>query len=263
VNAYGPKPDPNCPYPKKDIKIEAIITCVNYSDILAHTLPLNYRQFDRTVVVTSPEDKGTQRVVDYYTGAEKCVTDAFRSHWGEFRKGSAINEGLKKLDKDGWILHLDADIILPPNFRDVLERADLDTSMIYGVDRAEFKSYEDWQRFYGSPEPHTQGNGFFIHTHHHGQQLGTRVAFQHFGGYIPIGFFQLWHADSKHFVYPSGHTDAGREDSVFPTHWPRSKRALIPEIVVYHLESESAEMGINWKGRKSKPFAIEDKRLSR
>jgi hypothetical protein len=254
MNSYAFSYSPKTTRTPRKIKIESVITCVNYADILAHTLPLNYRQFDKTVVVTAPEDKATQKVVDYYTGVQSCKTDAFRSRWGEFCKGAGINAGLDALDKDAWILHLDADIILPPNFREVLENADLDTTMIYGADRAEFKSYADWQAFYGSPEPHTQGNGFFIHITHHGQQLGTRIAFQHFGGYVPIGFFQLWHADSKILRYPQGHTDAGREDSVFPTQWPRSKRALIPEIVVYHLESEAAEMGINWHGRKSKPF---------
>ena len=241
--------------PATPIKIEAVVTCVGCADILAHTLPLNFRQFDRMVVVTAPEDKATQKVCDYY-GVPVFLTDAFQSRWGQFCKGAGINEGLARLDKDAWILHLDADIILPPNFRSVIENADLDTTMIYGCDRAEFKSFADWQRFHQAPEPNTQGAGFFIHISNHGQQLGTRVAFQHHGGYIPIGFFQLWHADSKILKYIEGHTDAGREDSNFPTQWPRKKRGFIPEVVVYHLESESAEMGINWKGRKSKPFGI-------
>lgn len=246
-------PQPSTP-PKK-VKIECVVTCVGYADFLAHTLPLNLRHFDKIVVVTSASDKQTQKVCDYY-GVQVWLTDAFNERWGQFCKGAGINQGLDRLDRDAWILHLDADIVLPPNFRQVMENADLDTSMIYGVDRAEFKTFEDWQRFYGSPEPHTQGAGFFLHIEHHGQHLGTRVAFQHHGGYVPIGFFQLWHADSGIITYPEGHTDAGREDSHFPTQWPRKKRALIPEIVVYHLESESEQMGVNWKGRKTKAFGV-------
>ena len=76
-------------------------------------------------------------------------------------------------------------------------------------------------------------------------------------GYIPIGFFQLWHADSEILNYPEGHTDAGREDSHFATLWPRHKRQLLPEIIAYHLESESAPMAVNWKGRATKPFSID------
>lgn len=240
---------------RRPLKIECVITCVNYADILAHTLAHNYSKFDKLIVVSSPEDKKTPKVCDYY-GVEYHLTDAFQSRWGHFCKGAAINEGLAKLSKDAWILLLDADIILPSNFRQVLDRASLDTSMIYGCDRAEFRSFEDWQRFYQAPEPHTQGSGFLIHITHHGQQLGTRVAYQEHGGYVPIGFFQLWHGDSRILKYPEGHTDAGREDSRFPTRWPRSKRGFIPEIVVYHLESEAAQMGVNWKGRQTKPFGI-------
>ena len=39
--------------------------------------------------------------------------------------------------------------------------------------------------------------------------------------------------------------------------WPRNKRAFIPEIVCYHLESEKANMGANWNGRATKQFAPE------
>jgi hypothetical protein len=254
---YGNCPAPTTPpaAPCK-VKIECLVTCVGYADFLAVTLPINMNHFDKIVVVTAPHDKDTQRVCDYY-GVQVWLTDAFQSQWaGRFCKGAGINQGLNRLDKDAWILHLDADIALPPNFRKVIEAADLDPTMIYGVDRAEFKSFEDWQRFIGAPEPNTQGGGFFCHITHHGQLLGTRVAFQHHGGYVPIGFFQLWHADSGITKYPEGHTDAGREDSHFPTLWPRRKRALIPEFVVYHLESESAQMAVNWKGRKTKPFGI-------
>ena len=248
-----PSPEP-IPFPPP-FKIEAVTTCVNHSDFLAYTLPVNRQHFDRLIVCTSPEDKATQRVCDYY-GVRYHATDAFASRWEQFRKGAAINEGLGLLERDCWLLHLDADIVLPPNFREVLVKADLDTTMIYGADRVEFKSFAEWQRFIGSPEPHTQGNGFFIHIEHTGQRFGTRVAFQHHGGYIPIGYFQLWHADSGVSKYPEGHSDAGREDSHFPTLWPRKKRALIPEVIVYHLESEPAPMATNWQKRVTKPFGL-------
>lgn len=244
------------PAPSTKLKLEGVTVCVNYADILAHTLPLNKTHFDRLIVVTAPEDEATQRVCEYW-GVECILTDAFRSRWkGEFCKGSGINAGLDALDKDAWILHFDADVVLPPNFRQVLQRADLDPAMIYGCDRAEFKSFSDWEKFYRAPEPHTQGMGFILHIEHHGQRFGARVAFPHEGGFIPIGFFQLWHAESGVLRYPAGHTDAGREDSHFAAQWPRRKRGFLPEIVVYHLESEAAPMGANWQGRKTKPFGL-------
>jgi hypothetical protein len=236
--------------------IEAVVTCVGCADILAYTLPHNYHMFDDYVVVTAPEDKATRKVCDYY-GVKCVLTDKFRTRWEEFCKGSGINEGLRKLSKRGWVAHMDADIILPPHFRKQLKAALLDQQMIYGIDRAEFKSYEDHQRFIGKPEP--QRAGPFIHTTHtlpHAN-LGTRVAFEKFSGYVPIGFFQLWHPGvSGVSLYPEGHTTAAREDTLFPALWPRAKRGFIPEIIAHHLESQQAEMGVNWQGRKTKPFGI-------
>jgi len=237
-------------------KIEAITTCVGFSDILAHTLPMNKNHFDRILVLTAPEDRDTQLVCDYW-GVTYHPTDLFETRWNNFKKGAAINRGLKELDKDAWIVHIDSDIALQPNFRQVIKTADLDTSMIYGIDRVDVPSWADWQKFIGKPEPHTQGMGFIVHIEHTGFKFGARVAFPHQGGYIPIGYFQMWHADSGIMKYPEGHTDAGREDSHFATLWPRKKRALIPEMIAYHLESEHAPMAENWKGRKTKPFSID------
>jgi hypothetical protein len=238
------------------MKIECVTTCAGYGDILAHTLPRNMIQFDSILVVTSPEDKQTQRVCDYYR-VPYHATDCLGTRWGQFSKGLGINEGLAKLDRDAWICHMDSDIVLPPNARQALHCANLATDTIYGVDRVECKSYLDWHRFIDNPEPVVGGNGFFIHTTHAPFPIGTRVKFDQDGGYIPIGFFQLWHADSNVLKYPEGHTDAGREDSHFAAQWPRTKRQLLPEIIAYHLESEDAPMSVNWKGRTTKPFSID------
>jgi len=256
-NGYDKDGDPCIPVKRtrNEMKIECVTTCVGYGDILAHTLPRNKSLFESILVVTAPEDKQTQKVCDYYR-VPYLATDSFGTRWGQFCKGTAINEGLARLKKDAWICHLDSDIVLPPNFREALGHANLATHSLYGVDRVECKSYLDWMRFLDNPEPVVAGNGYFIHTTHSPFQIATRVKMDSKGGYLPIGFFQLWHADSKILKYPEGHSDAGREDSHFATLWPRDKRQLLPEIIVYHLESEAAEMGINWKGRKSKPFTI-------
>ncbi len=101
----------------------------------------------------------------------------------------------------------------------------------------------------------------FIHTTHtEGRAgIGTRLALDHNGGWLPIGFFQLWHAQSGITRYPEGHTNAAREDTLFPAQWSRSKRALIPEILAYHLESENAVMGTNWQKRTTQPFRLDKK----
>ena len=76
---------------------------------------------------------------------------------------------------------------------------------------------------------------------------------------MPIGFFQLWNPfGSGVDRYPEGHTDAGREDTLFAGLWPRSKRAMIPEIVGYHLESDDATNAANWGGRKTSAFSYKN-----
>jgi hypothetical protein len=235
--------------------IEAVVTCVGYGDILAHTLPMNKGLFDRLLVITAPEDKRTQRVCDYWR-VPYLATDCFESRWSQFFKGKGINEGIGKLQKCDWLVQMDADIALPPNTREALERMKLNPAFIYGLDRVECRSYLDWARFLDEPEPNIAGNGFFIHTTHSPFQWATRVKFDHEGGYLPIGFFQLWHS-SVRTEYIEGHCDAGREDSHFAIQWPRDQRHLLPEIIAYHLESEAGEMTVNWKGRKTKPFTID------
>ncbi len=235
------------------MKIEAVLTCVDHADFLAHTLPHNRSHFDRLVVVTAPEDRATRRICEAW-GVECKPTDTFLSRWGGvFLKGAGVNEGLRLLDRDAWMVHLDADVILPPHFRGAIEAADLDTSMIYGVDRQLFRSYADWMRFFERPTPQIEED-LLIHPSNSGQPLGARVYHPEFGGWFPIGFFQMWHSDSGIRQYRADQKSAVRDDSNFACQWPRKKRALIPEIIAYHLESEPAEMGTNWQGRKTKPF---------
>lgn len=235
-------------------KLEGLTTSVDNADFLSYTLPMNLMHFDKFVVVTAPEDKATQQVCAAWD--VQCIqTDAFETRWGKFQKGKGINVGLRELDKDAWILHLDADIALPPRTRTILQTANLDTTMIYGVDRAMCPNFAEWQRFYGKMKPQHAKNIFVDTTHSF--PLGTRVYFPNRGGYIPIGFFQLWHADSGNLAYPEGHATAAREDVLFPAQWDRSKRGFIPELIVYHLESEWAAMATNWEGRVTRPFHVD------
>lgn len=233
-------------------KIECVVVSDKYSDFLRHTLPANKFIFDKIVVVTSYEDKATQRMCEFHH-VECIKTDALETRKGIFRKGMGINVGLKALSKADWVVHMDADILLPPQTRILLERADLDKRMIYGIDRFNvrgFKAYNEWQE---APILQHETDSY-IHMSNV-FPLGTRVMQPHGHGYVPIGFFQMWNPKvSGISEYPEGHTDAGREDTLFPMQWKRSERALIPEIVGYHLESDDASNAANWSGRTTAPF---------
>jgi hypothetical protein len=238
--------------PVKNFYIEAVIVCREYDDFLRSTLPHNKQLFDRVVVVTSPEDKKTQKLCEFYH--VECVqTDALGTKQKKFCKGAGVNEGLARLSKKGWVLHLDADIWLPPQTRILLEQAQLDEKMIYGIDRFNVRGYSKWEKFLKRPVLQHEC-GSYIHLDN-SFPVGTRVMQSHMHGYVPIGFFQLWcPAVSGINKYIEGHADAGKEDILFSWQWPRASRGFIPEIVAYHLESEDSGFGKNWAGRKTSQF---------
>src|ERR1700722_16164071 len=103
----------------EDLVLQAVIVCVNYSDFLKHTLPNNIHHFDRIVVVTDEGDTKTQSLCRSLSAP--CVrTDEFYVGEDRFNKGRGINLGLAHLMPGTWILQLDADVVLPPQFRRML-----------------------------------------------------------------------------------------------------------------------------------------------
>jgi hypothetical protein len=246
-------PPINPPVPCKEFKMEAVIVCDKYHDFLRETLPHNKTLFDRVVVVTSYEDKETQRVCEFYH--VKCVkTDVLQTRHGEFHKAKGINEGLKELEMTGWVAHLDADMWLPVLTREILKRANLDITMVYGIDRFVVKGMKEWIKFKQDIRLQHEAETYI---HMDAFPLGTRVM-QGLGGYAPIGFFQYWNPiGSNVFDYPAEHGTAARTDVRFAQLWPRAKRGFIPEIIGYHLESVDAHMAANWSGRTTKSFTLD------
>lgn len=232
------------------MKIEAVITCVNYSDFLEHTLPDNLQHLDRLVVVTHPSDKGTQRLCSKY-GVDCIETEVMHDEGDKFNKGRAINLGLSNLRHEGWLLHLDADILLPHRFRNMLRHAKLDEKNLYGADRLNTVSYDQWDKHKHRIVPQHQWR--FLVNPISEFPIGARLIHQEYG-YCPLGYFQLWHSSKKR-QYPIIGGSAEHSDVLFSIQWPRPERVLLPEFFVYHLESEgTAPMGANWNGRKTKHF---------
>ncbi len=236
------------------MQIEAVTVCVDYSDFLAHTLPLNKPHFARWVIVTAPHDRATQRLCAHHN-VECRVTEAFYRHGERFNKGRGINIGLAALGKRDWLLHLDADIALPPRTREMLARAKLDAKTLHGIDRLMCDDFAAWTRYQREPIPQFE-NQVFVHLRPF--RVGTRVAKLDRGGYVPIGFFQLWHSSTGRLKYPEHHETAARSDMLFALQWPRAQRQLIPEVVGIHLASGAGmPMGANWNGRRTPLFGPE------
>ena len=185
-----------------------------------------------------------------------CVqTDVFYENGNKINKGKGINEGLKHLDMDGWVVHLDADIYLPPLTRSILENLELDNKTIYGIDRMMCPSYKDWMNFIDNPSLLHEG---WIYVHPTAFPMGVRIAEYKGKGWEPIGFFQMWNPKgSGVFEYPKEHGAVDRSDVIFAKKFPRSKRQLLPEIISIHIDSEQAHMGKNWSGRQTIKFSLD------
>jgi hypothetical protein len=242
------------------VKIEAVTVCVGYADFLRETIPYNLPHLDRWLIVTDGRDVGTREVCRQHN-LEFLATDDFYRGSARFDKARGIDRGMQLLAHDDWVLHLDSDIVLPPHTRHTLRTAQLDPLNIYGADRVMVKDWDRWQRLKASGflERHSRSHHFNV-CFPGGFDIGARWADLHHG-YVPIGFFQLFHRDATMYRgirtrrYPNhGHSDAARTDVQFALQWDRDRRAIVPELVVLHLESEAAETGANWSGRTTRPF---------
>lgn len=232
-------------------KIEAVTVSVGYADILEHTLPENIPYLERLVVVTHPDDKATQAVCRKYS--VECVqSHIMHDEKDDFNKGKAIQVGLGHLKGIGWILHLDADVVLPHRFRDLFYRARPERHKLYGADRQNVYGWDKWCDHKHKRIP-SHSQRYFIEPVKE-WPMGARIIHEIYG-YCPIGYFQLWH-HSMGRSYPTHQGNAEHTDVLFAIQWERKDRVLLPEVIVAHLESNTGpiKMGTNWRGRKTPPF---------
>lgn len=237
------------------MKLEAVTVCINYSDFLKFTLPNNKQYFDKYVIVTTSDDIKTQELCKEQ-GVE-CVLIK-KEHSTELdNKGVAINKGLEVLKKDGWILHLDADIWLPPLTRTILSKFSLQPDCIYGTDRFMCESFEDWIEFLDKEE-YKDIHHEWVYLNTSKFRIGKRMIQYYDEGYWPIGFFQLWNPKgSGIFSYPNDKIGYDRDDVLHMKKWRQGKRIFIPDFIPIHLSSEKHEKGQNWQGRSTRTFGPE------
>jgi glycosyltransferase involved in cell wall biosynthesis len=247
MSCEDPKSNPSL-YDKESLRLEAVTTCVGFDDLLDHAITRNFPHLDTLIVVTTHQDRATQAVARKH-GAICVQTDLFGKNGRCFNKGAAINAGLDYFQYHGWRLHLDADIILPDNFRRLLfNHTHLEEDCIYGCDRMDVvlggRSVRDIP--FDLPQ-HTRGcllgpqHGTFSHRYVHTLR-----------GYVPIGYFQLWHARAQK-PYPYSLGTAQHDDVMFGALWPHSRRRLLPSAVCYHICARPPRIGENWEGKRAQP----------
>jgi hypothetical protein len=214
---------------------------------LPHTLPL----FDRVLVVTSEKDYETQETCrrlscPYY------ATNIMYKDGDVFNKARAIDFAIGYTRYNEWMVQLDADMYLPPMTRKWLEWRTMDEECIYGIDRVHCVGYENWKKFEKDSDYYIQFD--YMCRIHIPKQFPVldRIAIRDYGGYIPIGFFQMWHC--KHGRrYPIALGSAEHTDVLHSIQWGENKRVLIPEIVGTHVTPVMMPLGSNWKGRDKMP----------
>jgi len=236
-------------------RFELVITCVDYADYLAETLPenLDSLQPDNVVVVTSNEDAETLELCRKLS-VPCYATGKFHEHGVPFNKALAINHGLKYLRYHDWVMHLDADTALSPRSGWWLRRKTLDKGKIYGFDRFDCRGYPRWKRY--QLENHS---GWDYHCRvYPPPDMGMlpRIALMDDGGWAPIGYGQLWNLAASGRRYPvheDTYATAERTDVAHSTQWDETDRILLGEVFSLHLRPEKeVALGTNWNGRDYK-----------
>lgn len=237
------------------MQISAISVCVNYSDFAAWSIMANKDLFSKWIIVTDTKDELTKQLCSYH-GVQCIQTDIFYED-GSFKKFKGINEALKKVGNNEWVVFIDIDMVLPPHTKRVFSELEFDKKCIYGIDRVNCNGIQSWIKFVNNPRLIIDS---WLLTPS-GMNLGSRIIHLYgqrgdngkFGGYKPLGFFQMCHT-SQFSKYPDECKGADHCDIVFANLWSRSQRTLIPEILGVHLESEDNKWGSNWNGRLTAPF---------
>lgn len=230
-------------------RLEYVTTCVGFDDLLEVTLSANMPHVDSAIVVTSHADAKTKAVAKKF-GALTVETDLFRKNDRRFNKGAAINVGFDRFQWRGWRMHLDADIALPDNFRRMLfNLTHLDSSCIYGADRVDVHGRDEYEAVRRGVSPQHDESAFLQ------PRSQRRIAARFIDplrGYVPIGFFQLWHSTMQK-PYPYSLGSAAHDDVMFASAWPEASRRLLPTVICYHLVSRDPKLGDNWDGVRRQP----------
>lgn len=226
------------------MRVEVLVPCVNYADFLALTGRATRHLFDSVTVITRPDDISSHKVTSDL-GLRSYPTDAWHKDGALFNKAAALNEYLKLLRRDsydGWILFLDADVLLrrlPANWLDALDQRGL-----YSAHRRMCESEAHWRAYL---DMSVQWSDFPLDIP---SVIGGKV-----WGHLPTsnpaalcGYFQLWHFMNAVGVrqLPESPT-AANYDVDFALSFPESLRRYMDNYEVLHLGPAKT----NWAGRVS------------
>ncbi len=132
----------------RNTELDVIVVSINCSDYLELTLSENVKHFDNYYVATIETDIETIELCKKYGATYIICEDPHNKNGFAFDKGSCIKTVFQKLkNRNRWILLLDADIILPSDFRDILQLNNLDTDVLYGTSRCFAWDYSQYLEY--------------------------------------------------------------------------------------------------------------------
>lgn len=252
--------------------LRAIMVAVDYSDLLAVTLPRMRKHFDEVHIVTDIKSIGEVGIAVLECGAgpvEVWATDLFYANGAKFNKWRALEWGLDRMGRHGWMCLLDADVIWPSD----VQVTEYGQSLRFGhpkgdliLNRGELMSplrrmapwpitgYQEARQVSGPRlaeliiKPERADEAMF-------KKFWIAPPEKVWGNY-PVhrnvnewaGYTQVFHASDPHLPAPPWHqtdwTHAGGADSFFQQLWPREAKRR-PPWECLHL----GDAGLNWYGR--------------
>jgi hypothetical protein len=226
--------------------LRAIIVAVDYDDLLAVTLPYNRHHFDEVHLVT--DSKSFPKIADYLylDRVEIWTTDLFYSDGAKFNKWRALEWGLDRMGRTGWICSMDADVLWPREVKVDIFGQSLRFGMTDGrgdliLHRGQLMA--PLRRMAPWPLHNSVGECFAVMSEKDWGMFPIHRNVNEWAGYT-----QVFHADDPVLGPAPWHevdwTHAGGADSLFQRKWsPWNK--VRPNWEVLHL----GEPGINWYGR--------------
>lgn len=218
------------------MKLSGLVVSVNFSDMLAISLAANARHFEEIILVTAPFDQLTHEVAARYPNVRLVTTDVFYSRGATFNKFAAVELGSELLRSDCWAFNFDADIIMPPDMLECLDRefgADgLRDYALYGPRRRQCDNRETYEELMAEGWHSTQSLPYVNETEPAGYGLFFSPRSPHLANRPWFG------VDWKHGG--GGDTDFLHKFPPACVHWFKSFHVL-------HLGPPDA----NWHGRVS------------
>lgn len=116
------------------MKLTGLIVCVDYADLFTKSIDRWHTGLDRLLVITTPSDKATIELCRRHN-VETHLTDIFYANGAKFNKGAALSEAViacRIREGAEWLITIDADMVPPSNWREIVEEAKPKIGKLYG-----------------------------------------------------------------------------------------------------------------------------------